>query len=169
DLYSLGCSSTIPYCSFPKFRGITIRRHLGLLLTDYLVSKVPEVVQLVTVGVKADGTIGGVARETVITKQGCTISADTLRLHSRACSREEATAKVCAGLNQHNKYQRVAALSLAGQLHFRAGLTISLKNFGRLSGVWLITEVKHTLRVRVRLPECDNLWTAWLPLLQHNT
>lgn len=101
--------------------------------------------QLVTVGMKADGTIGEVARETVAQKQGRTTSADTLRLHSRARSREEATAKVCAGLNRHNEYQRVATVELAGNTLFRAGLTLRLADFGRLSGVWLITEVRHAL------------------------
>ncbi|OZI13726.1 phage protein D [Sodalis-like symbiont of Philaenus spumarius] len=101
--------------------------------------------QLVTVGIKADGTIGDVARATAPQKQGRSTSADTLRLHSRARSQEEATAKVCAGLNRHNEYQRVATVVLAGNTAYRAGLTVRLDAFGRLSGVWLMTEVRHAL------------------------
>lgn len=66
-------------------------------------------------------------------------------MQNRARTRDEAVGKLCAGLNRHNEYQRTANLSLPGQTRLKAGITVQLADFGRLSGVWLITSVRHDL------------------------
>ncbi|MFT8210556.1 MAG: phage late control D family protein [Symbiopectobacterium sp.] len=101
--------------------------------------------KLVTVGVLADGSIGTVAEETLPAKGGRATSADTLQMQNRARTRDEAVGKLCAGLNRHNEYQRTANLSLPGQTRLKAGITVQLADFGRLSGVWLVTSVRHDL------------------------
>lgn len=66
-------------------------------------------------------------------------------MQNRARTRDEAVSKLFAGLNSHNEYQRTANLSLPGQTRLKAGITVQLADFGRLSGVWLITSVRHDL------------------------
>ncbi|OJH83047.1 phage late control D family protein [Serratia marcescens] len=107
--------------------------------------------KMVTIGVKADGSIGPVAEETVNAKgkgqkpSSHATSADTLNMQSRARTRDEAVSKVCAGINRHNEYQREATLNLEGNVGLKAGNTLSLTGFGRLSGSWLVTAVRHDI------------------------
>ncbi|EKZ9425987.1 phage protein D [Salmonella enterica] len=104
--------------------------------------------QVVTVGVQADGQTGVVGEKTVTmlhALRGHSTSADMLTLSGRAGNQGTAEHKTRAALNLKNQYQKVATLSMAGNLRLRAGHNVTLAEFGALNGIWLTGSVRHNI------------------------
>lgn len=77
--------------------------------------------------------------------RGSATSADTLKLNNRASNAGAAQAKASAALDSHNEYQQTGTLSMMGNPQLTAGNKIELKDFGALSGQWLIDKSMHKL------------------------
>lgn len=102
--------------------------------------------KMVTYGVQDNGAVGAVKTETVTTNsRGKTTSGDTLNIHGRAANGDVAGVKTRAAMNLKNQYQKVASLTLPGDVTLRAGSNIDLSGFGQLSGKWLTGSATHHL------------------------
>ncbi|ECI5744485.1 phage protein D [Salmonella enterica subsp. enterica] len=72
-------------------------------------------------------------------------SADTLTLSGRAGNQGTAERRTRAALNLKNQYQKVATLSMEGNIRLRAGHNVTLTGFGAQNGIWLTGSVRHSM------------------------
>ncbi|EDM3689386.1 phage protein D [Salmonella enterica subsp. enterica serovar Infantis] len=72
-------------------------------------------------------------------------SADTLTLSGRVGNRGAAEHRTRAALSLKNQYQKVATLSMAGNIRLRAGHNVTLTGFGAVDGKWLTGSVRHSM------------------------
>ncbi|ENF3045106.1 phage late control D family protein [Escherichia coli] len=86
---------------------------------------------------------GGTRESDKQLSKGKTVSADTLKVNSRAGDPESARIKADSALAKNNEYQQNGSLTLAGTPQLTAGNKIELSGFGQLSGDWLITSARH--------------------------
>ncbi|EDS5484684.1 hypothetical protein HY28_005285 [Salmonella enterica subsp. enterica] len=80
-----------------------------------------------------------------VSPRGLSTSADMLTLSGRTGNQGAAEHKTRAALNLKNQYQKVATLSMAGNLRLRAGHNVTLAEFGALNGIWLTGSVRHNI------------------------
>ncbi|HGI9865001.1 TPA: phage late control D family protein [Salmonella enterica subsp. enterica serovar Montevideo] len=89
---------------------------------------------------------GGESTTTVSTAtRGKNTSADTLTLSGRSGNQGTAARRTRAALNLKNQYQKVATLSMAGNIRLRAGHNVTLTGFGASDGKWLTGSVRHSM------------------------
>ncbi|ECE9609571.1 TPA: phage protein D [Salmonella enterica subsp. salamae serovar [1],40:z35:e,n,x,z15] len=89
---------------------------------------------------------GGESTTTVSTAtRGKNTSADTLTLSGRSGNQGTAARRTRAALNLKNQYQKVATLSMAGNIRLRAGHNVTLTGFGTSDGKWLTGSVRHSM------------------------
>ncbi|EII2806789.1 phage protein D [Salmonella enterica subsp. enterica serovar Java] len=89
---------------------------------------------------------GGESTTTVSTAtRGQNTSADTLMLSGRAANQGAAGHRTRAALSLKNQYQKVATLSMAGNIRLRAGHNVTLTRFGASDGKWLTGSVRHSM------------------------
>ncbi|ECA5248096.1 phage protein D [Salmonella enterica subsp. enterica serovar Newport] len=89
---------------------------------------------------------GGESTTTVSTAtRGKNTSADTLTLSGRSGNQGTAARRTRAALNLKNQYQKVATLSMAGNIRLRAGHNVTLTGFGASDGKWLTGSVRHSI------------------------
>ncbi|EED4925108.1 phage protein D [Salmonella enterica subsp. arizonae] len=89
---------------------------------------------------------GGESTTTVSTAtRGKNTSADTLTLSGRSGNQVTAARRTRAALNLKNQYQKVATLSMAGNIRLRAGHNVTLTGFGASDGKWLTGSVRHSM------------------------
>lgn len=89
---------------------------------------------------------GGESTTTVSTAtRGKNTSADTLTLSGRSGNQGTASRRTRAALNLKNQYQKVATLSMAGNIRLRAGHNVTLTGFGASDGKWLTGSVRHSM------------------------
>ncbi|EDL1103758.1 phage protein D [Salmonella enterica subsp. enterica serovar Typhimurium] len=89
---------------------------------------------------------GGESTTTVSTAtRGKNTSADTLTLSGRSGNQMTAARRTRAALNLKNQYQKVATLSMAGNIRLRAGHNVTLTGFGASDGKWLTGSVRHSM------------------------
>ncbi|ECG8629993.1 phage protein D [Salmonella enterica subsp. salamae] len=89
---------------------------------------------------------GGESTTTVSTAtRGKNTSADTLTLSGRSGNQGTAARRTRAALNLKNQYQKVATLSMAGNIRLRAGHNVTLNGFGASDGKWLTGSVRHSM------------------------
>ncbi|HIA1613703.1 TPA: phage late control D family protein [Salmonella enterica] len=89
---------------------------------------------------------GGESTTTVsTTTRGQNTSADTLMLSGRTANQGTAGHRTRAALSLKNQYQKVATLSMAGNIHLRAGHNATLTGFGASDGKWLTGSVRHSM------------------------
>lgn len=101
--------------------------------------------KVVTVGVQSGGQIGAVGEKTVVVSRGKSTSADTLTLSRRTGNQGTAERHARAALNLKNQYQKVATLSMEGDVRLRAGHNVTLTGFGASDGKWLTGSVRHSM------------------------
>ncbi|MCH5442860.1 phage protein D [Salmonella enterica subsp. enterica serovar Muenchen] len=92
---------------------------------------------------KADG--GETSEAVKVSARGRTTGADTLTLSGRAGNQGVAERRTRAALSLKNQYQKVATLSMAGNIRLRAGYSITLTGFGASDGKWLTGSVRHSM------------------------
>ncbi|EAW2472677.1 phage protein D [Salmonella enterica subsp. enterica] len=92
---------------------------------------------------KADG--GETSEAVKVSARGRTTGADTLTLSGRAGNQGVAERRTRAALSLKNQYQKVATLSMAGNIRLRAGHSITLTGFGASDGKWLTGSVRHSM------------------------
>ncbi|EGL6630094.1 phage protein D [Salmonella enterica] len=92
---------------------------------------------------KADG--GETSEAVKVSARGRTTGADTLTLSGRAGNQGVAERRTRAALSLKNQYQKVATLSMAGNIRLRAGHSITLTGFGVSDGKWLTGSVRHSI------------------------
>ncbi|EEJ8782827.1 phage protein D [Salmonella enterica subsp. enterica] len=89
---------------------------------------------------------GGESTTTVSTAtRGKNTSVDTLTLSGRSGNQGTAARRTRAALNLKNQYQKVATLSMAGNIRLRAGHNVTLTGFGASDGKWLTGSVRHSM------------------------
>ncbi|ENR1918581.1 phage protein D [Salmonella enterica] len=89
---------------------------------------------------------GGESTTTVsASTRGHSTSADTLTLSSRTGNQGTAARRTRAALNLKNQYQKVATLSMEGNVRLRAGHNVTLTGFGTSDGKWLTGSVRHSM------------------------
>ncbi|ECT9547822.1 phage protein D [Salmonella enterica] len=102
--------------------------------------------QVVTVGMQADGQVGAVDEKNVrVPFRLNSTSADTLTLSGRSGNQGTAARRTRAALNLKNQYQKVATLSMAGNIRLQAGHNVTLTGFGASDGKWLTGSVRHSM------------------------
>ncbi|EBE4455285.1 phage protein D [Salmonella enterica] len=79
------------------------------------------------------------------TMRGQNTSADTLTLSGRTGSQGVASRRTHAALSLKNQYQKVATLSMEGNIRLRAGHNVTLTGFGVSDGKWLTGSVRHSM------------------------
>ncbi|EMA5188563.1 phage protein D, partial [Salmonella enterica] len=77
--------------------------------------------------------------------RGHSTSADTLTLSGRTGNQGTAARRTRAALNLKNQYQKVATLSMEGNVRLRAGHNVTLTGFGASDGKWLTGSVRHSM------------------------
>ncbi|EGC5694192.1 phage protein D [Salmonella enterica] len=89
---------------------------------------------------------GGESTTTVsAATRGHSTSADTLTLSGRTGNQGTAARRTRAALNLKNQYQKVATLSMEGNVRLRAGHNVTLTGFGASDGKWLTGSVRHSM------------------------
>ncbi|EFR0684319.1 phage protein D [Salmonella enterica] len=89
---------------------------------------------------------GGESTTTVsAATRGHSTSADTLTLSGRTGNQGTAARRTRAALNLKNQYQKVATLSMEGDVRLRAGHNVTLTGFGASDGKWLTGSVRHSM------------------------
>ncbi|EIL8144863.1 phage protein D [Salmonella enterica] len=89
---------------------------------------------------------GGESTTTVsASTRGHSTSADTLTLSGRTGNQGTAARRTRAALNLKNQYQKVATLSMEGNVRLRAGHNVTLTGFGASDGKWLTGSVRHSM------------------------
>lgn len=89
---------------------------------------------------------GGESTATVsAATRGSNTSADTLTLSGRTGNQGIASHRTRAALSLKNQYQKVASMSMAGNIRLRAGHNITLTGFGASDGKWLTSSVRHSM------------------------
>ncbi|ECQ7759187.1 phage protein D [Salmonella enterica] len=89
---------------------------------------------------------GGESTSTVsAATRGHSTSADTLTLSGRTGNQGTAARRTRAALNLKNQYQKVATLSMEGNVRLRAGHNVTLTGFGASDGKWLTGSVRHSM------------------------
>ncbi|EDL0765626.1 phage protein D [Salmonella enterica subsp. enterica serovar Muenchen] len=89
---------------------------------------------------------GGESTTTVsAATRGHSTSADTLALSGRTGNQGTAARRTRAALNLKNQYQKVATLSMEGNVRLRAGHNVTLTGFGASDGKWLTGSVRHSM------------------------
>ncbi|ELE3262583.1 phage protein D [Salmonella enterica subsp. enterica serovar Javiana] len=89
---------------------------------------------------------GGESTTTVsAATRGHSTSADTLTLSGRTGNQGTAARRTRAALNLKNQYQKVATLSMEGNVRLRAGHNVTLTGFGASDGKWLTSSVRHSM------------------------
>ncbi|EJD1092031.1 phage protein D [Salmonella enterica] len=89
---------------------------------------------------------GGESTTTVsAATRGHSTSADTLALSGRTGNQGTAARRTRAALNLKNQYQKVATLSMEGDVRLRAGHNVTLTGFGASDGKWLTGSVRHSM------------------------
>ncbi|EIM9883728.1 phage protein D [Salmonella enterica] len=89
---------------------------------------------------------GGESTTTVsAATRGHNTSADTLTLSGRTGNQGTAARRTRAALNLKNQYQKVATLSMEGNVRLRAGHNVTLTGFGASDGKWLTGSVRHSM------------------------
>lgn len=89
---------------------------------------------------------GGESTTTVSTAtRGKNTSVDTLTLSGRSGNQGTAARRTRAALNLKNQYQKVATLSMAGNICLRAGHNVTLTGFGASDGKWQTGSVRHSM------------------------
>lgn len=68
-----------------------------------------------------------------------------LELHERVESEAEALALAAKRLKLYNRYSRMAAFTMAGNVALMAGRTVELKGWGGWDGKYMIAEARHTV------------------------
>ena len=70
-------------------------------------------------------------------------SSDELKLNVRAENEQQARLKADAALDRANEDQTGGTLTMPGQVKLMAGVTVTLEDFGKMNGKYVVTQARH--------------------------